>query len=82
MMKALPLAAALIACVGCASVETNDPNQAREETVYRTGSNIPQKRDAGPSEVKVYDKEAIERSRDATITSTRSMSPGGGPAPR
>lgn len=41
----------------CATIETSDKSEAKEETVYVTGSNLP-KRDR--SSVKTMSKEAME----------------------
>ena len=56
------VAAASIAS-GCATTESNtEPRADREVREYTTGSNIPKRTPA--SEVKVYDREELERARD------------------
>lgn len=64
------LAAAVLAIVasGCASTETVEPNE-RLDREYVTGSNLPKK--TRPGEVTVYDKEALQRARDAAVQAPR-----------
>ncbi|MBK7661052.1 MAG: hypothetical protein IPJ28_18950 [Betaproteobacteria bacterium] len=49
---------------GCASNEPIEPNE-RLDREYVTGSNLPKK--SRPGEVTTYDKEAIQRARDAAV---------------
>ena len=50
---------------GCASPQTGTNNEeAVNERVYRTGTNIPTKEKQGPDGVTVYGQEAAERARD------------------
>ncbi len=76
----LPLLAITMIVAGCASVETGASQEPREETVYRTGSNIPQKQKSGSTAdgVSTYDKEQLERYR---TQSAPPMSQPGLPAP-
>ncbi len=43
----------------CAAIETDDQSEAKEETVYVTGSNLPKRDRSG---VKTVSKEAMENS--------------------
>jgi hypothetical protein len=54
---------------GCASPQaagTNASEEAVNERVYRTGTNIPQKEKQPQDGVQVYDQEAAQRARDAS----------------
>jgi len=64
------LAAAVLALVaaGCASNEPVEPNE-RLDREYVTGSNLPKK--TRPGEVTVYDKETVQRARDAAVQTPR-----------
>ena len=66
------LAAALLAIVaGCASNEPVEVNE-RLEREYVTGSNIPKKSRPGEADgVSTYDKEALQRARDAAVQTPR-----------
>jgi hypothetical protein len=64
-MKKILLCAAAFGSIaaGCASTQSsNEPATERVEREYATGSNIPKK--SKPSDVQVYDREAIEKMRD------------------
>ena len=64
-MKKILLCAMAFASIaaGCASTQSsNEPATERVEREYATGSNIPKK--SKPSDVQVYDREAIEKMRD------------------
>jgi uncharacterized protein YceK len=76
----LPFLAINVIVAGCASVETGAASQEpREEAVYRTGSNIPQKQKPGSADgVSTYDKEQLERYR---TQSAPPLSQPGLPAP-
>ena len=81
MKKVLFCILAGAALGGCAATNTSAPNNdAKEEAVYRTGSNIPTKQKAGDTnEVKAYDKEAAEKIQRDSIPAMRPSSPGGKP---
>jgi hypothetical protein len=66
----LVLSAAVLALLaaGCATNEPIEPNE-RLNTEYVTGSNLPRK--SRPGEVTTYDKEAIQRARDAAVQAPR-----------
>jgi hypothetical protein len=53
---------------GCASPQagTNSSEEAVNERVYRTGTNIPTKEKQPADGVQVYDQEAVQRARDAS----------------
>jgi hypothetical protein len=50
-----------VLCTGCALPRENTA-EAREEKVYRTGSNIPVK-DGQPTDVRIIDSKSMENSR-------------------
>ncbi|MBK8323130.1 MAG: hypothetical protein IPL06_10415 [Betaproteobacteria bacterium] len=66
----LVLSAAVLALLaaGCASNEPVEPNE-RLDREYVTGSNLPKK--SRPGEVTTYDKEALQRARDAAVQTPR-----------
>lgn len=66
------LAAALLALVaGCAANEPVEVNE-RLDREYVTGSNIPKRSRPGQAEgVSTYDKETIQRARDAAVQTPR-----------
>jgi PBP1b-binding outer membrane lipoprotein LpoB len=66
----LVLSAAVLALLlaGCATHEPIEPNE-RLNTEYVTGSNLPRK--SRPSEVTTYDKESVQRARDAAVQAPR-----------
>jgi hypothetical protein len=72
------LSAAVLALVvaGCASNEPIEPNE-RLDREYVTGSNLPKK--TRPGEVTTYDKETIQRARDAAVQAPRPGLGGGSP---
>jgi hypothetical protein len=53
---------------GCATNEPIEPNE-RINAEYVTGSNLPRK--TRPGEVTTYDKEAVQRARDAAVQTPR-----------
>ena len=78
MKKVLFCILAGAALGGCAATNTATPNgEAREEAVYRTGSNIPSKQKAGDADVKAYDKDAAEKMQRDTTPGMRPAAPGG-----
>jgi hypothetical protein len=66
----LVLSAAVLALLaaGCATNEPIEPNE-RLNTEYVTGSNLPRK--SRPGEVTTYDKETVQRARDAAVQTPR-----------
>lgn len=65
-MKHLAIVAALCLLTACAETAVNnDGSQPRAEREYPTGSNIPRK-NREPSDVQVYDREAVKRSQEGT----------------
>jgi uncharacterized lipoprotein YajG len=62
-MKNLAILAALALLAACAEPAANTGNaEPRAQKEFSTGSNIPRK--GGPSEVSVYDREAVQRSQE------------------
>lgn len=66
-------AAAIVLLGGCATSSSNQAAEPREEKVYRTGSNLPQ-RDPVPGEVKTLDPSTVNR----PVRSPGSPTTGGG----
>jgi type IV pilus biogenesis protein CpaD/CtpE len=63
VMKTILAALALTFLAGCATDPASTTNQAREEPVYSTGSNIAKKRTVDPAQ-STLSKEDWERERD------------------
>jgi len=68
MKRVLSAAVLALLAAGCASNEPIEPSE-RHDREYVTGSNLPKK--TRPSEVTTYDKEAIQRARDAAAQTPR-----------
>ena len=65
-MKRLAILAALCLLAACAETAVNNEgSEPRAEREYPTGSNIPRK-NRGPSDVQIYDREAVQRSQEGT----------------
>jgi hypothetical protein len=80
MKKALFCVFAAAVIGGCATVDSAAPPAEREETVYRTGSNIPSKQRAGESDgVKTFNREELERARSQAVPVPRPGIPGSTP---
>ncbi|QJR10882.1 hypothetical protein DSM104443_01952 [Usitatibacter rugosus] len=62
-MKRVWVSLAVLALAGCAADTASTGSGAKEETTYRTGSNIPSKSTRDPSSTTVS-KEDYERDRD------------------
>lgn len=75
MMKAILILSALATTTllaGCASNEPAATTEAVAQREYPTGSNIPRKRAPGEADgVSTYDREALERARNATPPTPR-----------
>ena len=70
-MKSVLAAAALALLAGCAANEPVEVNE-RLDREYVTGSNIPKRTRPGEAEgVSTYDKEALQRARDAAVQTPR-----------
>jgi hypothetical protein len=68
MKPVLPAAVLALFVAGCATTETAEPNE-RLDREYVTGSNLPKK--VRPGEVTTYDKETVQRARDAAVQTPR-----------
>ncbi len=67
----LALSIAVLAA-GCATTETAQNADDRAEVQYVTGSNIPRKgKAAADAGISTYDKEALQRARDAAVQTPR-----------
>ena len=60
-------AAPLLLTGACATTEVNNGNEPVVQREYKTGSNIPKKKDE-PGDATVYDASSLERARDAAIS--------------
>ena len=70
-MKSVLAAAALALVAGCAANEPVEVNE-RLDREYVTGSNIPKRVRPGEADgVSTYDKEALQRARDAAVQTPR-----------
>lgn len=70
-MKSVLAVAALALVAGCAANEPVEVNE-RLDREYVTGSNIPKRTRPGEAEgVSTYDKEALQRARDAAVQTPR-----------
>ena len=68
MKSVLAVAVLGLVAAGCATTESVEPNE-RLDREYVTGGNLP--RSGRPGEVTVYDKEALQRARDAAVQTPR-----------
>lgn len=75
----LSIAAASALAAGCAAEQPSTSTEPVAQREYPTGSNIPRKKSDSPDGVSTYDREALEKARDAQYQTPRPGLGKGGP---